>query len=133
LKILLALLLVTTLAYPQRRVDPKNAYTRLICVVPLVGQGTAADPKRPQYAPLSRASLTAPLSPIIGFFQQPSDDGRFALVEFVARDRSAFAAILADRQIKIFTRGKDTKADIERELKAYKKDFDLEKFGLVMP
>jgi hypothetical protein len=127
------LLLVHAAAFPQRRVDPKNTYTRLICVVPIIGQGTAADPKRPQYAPLSRTSVTAQQSPIIGFFQQPSDDGKYALVEFIARDRSAFAAILADKQVKSFTKGKDKKEDIEKELKGYKKDFDLEKFGLVMP
>ena len=35
----------------QRRVDPKFTYQRVIAVVPFVGQGTASDPRRPQYAP----------------------------------------------------------------------------------
>jgi hypothetical protein len=54
-------------------------------------------------------------------------------VEFVARDRSAFAAILADRSIKTFIRGEAKRSDIEAELKRYKAAFDFEKFGLVMP
>lgn len=62
-----------------------------------------------------------------------SDDGRFALVEFVARDRSAFQQILADKSLKVFDRKKDKKDDIEKELKKYKHDFDISKFGTVMP
>jgi hypothetical protein len=65
--------------------------------------------------------------------QQLSDDGKSALVEFVARDMSAFTAILGDKSIKVFVKGKDKKGDIEAELKKYKKDFDLNRFGLVMP
>jgi len=114
-------------------VDPRNTYQRIIALVPMVGLGTAADPKRPKYAPAARSSPTAAPSPIIAYSFQVSDDGRFALAEFVARDRAAFAAILADQQVKAFSKGKDKKDDIEKELKKYKKDFDLEKFGLVVP
>jgi len=62
-----------------------------------------------------------------------SDDGKFALVEYVAKDRSAFAAILNDKQVRVFVKGKDKQSDIEAELKKYKKNFDWNKFGLVMP
>jgi hypothetical protein len=62
-----------------------------------------------------------------------SDDGRFALVKFVARDRQAFDAIFKDKSVKVFEKGKDKKEDIDRELKKFKKDFDIEKFGAVRP
>jgi hypothetical protein len=99
----------------------------------MTGSGTAADPKRPMHAPGARIGPSAPQPGILAWSQQISDDGRYAIVEFVARDRSAFAAILADPAIKAFTKGKDKKDDIEKEFKKYKKDFDLEKFGLVVP
>jgi hypothetical protein len=51
----------------------------------------------------------------------------------VARDRAAFQAIFNDKTIKFFEKGKSKKQDIETELKKYKKDFDLNKFGTVVP
>ena len=132
LRLSLGLLLAILLTADDHRVDPRNTYNRVICIVPLVGAGTAADPKRPQYAPWPPApsgSRTA----IIAFSQQMSDDGKFALVEFLARDRKAFDAIFADKSIKVFEKGKDKKDDIEKELKKYKKDFDLSKFSTAHP
>ena len=92
-------------SWSQHKVDPRNTYQRLICVVPVTGNGTAADPRRPAYAPVTPASAGAAQPGIIAYSQQVSDDGRFALVEYVARDRSAFAAILADKSIKVFVKG----------------------------
>ena len=129
-KLLLALLLLCSLCWPQRKVDSRYSYQRLICVVPLTGAGTPADPKRPMYAP---ASLSNRQGGIVAYSHQISDDGRSALVEFVALDRSAFAPILADRSIKVFLKGDSKKEDIEKELKKYKHDFDLNRFGTVMP
>jgi hypothetical protein len=51
----------------------------------------------------------------------------------VARDREAFAAIFKDKSVKVFEKGKDKKEDIDKELKKFKKDFDIEKFGAVRP
>ena len=70
---------------------------------------------------------------IVAFMQQTSDDGKYALVEFVAKDPAALQPILNDKSLKVFIKGKDKKGDIEAELKKYKKDFDLNKFGVVMP
>jgi hypothetical protein len=131
--ILLGLLLTASICAGQRKVDPRYTYVRIICVVPIVGQGTAADPKRPQYAPAAAVQGMPGRSGIIGFAQQISDDGKYALVEYVARDKAAFQAILSDKQVKVFFKGTDKKDDIEKDLKKYKKDFDLNKFGLVMP
>lgn len=111
----------------QPRVDPKNLYERLICVVPMVGAGTYTDPRRPLFAP-TQADVTG--DGIIQFSFEESDDGKFAIVELVARDRKAFAAILADRrpEIKVFEKGKHSRAEIETELKKYKRNFDTDKW-----
>ncbi|PWU10678.1 MAG: hypothetical protein C5B51_03890 [Terriglobia bacterium] len=126
-----ALLLLTSAVYGQHRVDPRNSYFRVIAVVPLTaGRGTPDDPKRPLYAPWppSRSNTG-----IIAYSQQLSDDGKLALVEFVARDRAAFQPIFNDRSIKFFEKGKARRQDIETELKKYKKNFDLNKFGTMVP
>ena len=101
MKLLLAMLflLLPAPSWSQRKVDPRHSYQRLICVVPMTGAGTAADPRRPLYAP---AALTPGQPGILAYSHQISDDGRYALVEFVALDREAFAPILADRSVKAF-------------------------------
>jgi hypothetical protein len=134
-RVLAALLLMAALGSGQRRVDPKNTYVRIICVMPMIGTGTPDDPKRPQYAPWPPPSATdmQSRSTILAFSQQVSDDGKSAIVELVARDRSAFQTILNDRQVKVFVKGTDKKNDIDRELKKVKKDFDVNRFGVVMP
>jgi hypothetical protein len=116
----------------QQRVDPRSMYERCMAVVPLVGKGTLDDPKRPLYAPLPSALKPGVRTGILGYTHVLSDDGKSALTEFVARDRSAFNAILSDKSIKAFLKGKDKKGDAEAEFKKYKKDFDINKFGVRM-
>jgi len=127
-----AILLCAILSAQPPRVDPRNTYNRIVTVVPMIGKGTSADPRRPQYAPWP-PNPAGTRTGIIAFNHQVSDDGKSALVEFIARDRSAFATILADKSLKVFEKGKDKKDDIEKEFKKYKKDFDLAKFGMVHP
>jgi hypothetical protein len=117
----------------QRRVDPRNMYERVMAIVPIVGSGTAADPKRPMYAPTpSQMSATARTG-IIAYNHVVSDDGKFALVEFVARDKSAFQEILADATITTFVKGKDSLANVSAAFQKLKKDFDITKFGVMVP
>jgi len=59
-----------------------------------------------------------------------SDDGTLALVEFVARDRSAFKALLADSTVTAFLRGQHDLAGIVAAFTALKKDFDINSFRL---
>jgi len=125
---LLTLLLLMSSALAQRAVDPRYTYNRMICVVPLVGAGTPADPKRPQHAPLASDP-----NGIVAFYFEPTDDGKSAVVEFVARDRGAFAVLLADRALTAFEKGRAARAQIETAIRRVRKDFDLDKFGLVMP
>jgi hypothetical protein len=143
-------LLVVCLCAPvlaQQRVDPRNSYERVLAIVPMVGSGTPVDPMRPDYAPLQpTAAVTPPVttsSPatpsapegIIAFSYQVSDDGKFALVEFVARSRDVFKPILADTRpgVKAFIKGQDKRADIEAAFQALKAGFNLDSLVTVVP
>jgi hypothetical protein len=121
---------LTLVVSAQRRVDPRNSYTRVIAVVPLTGSGTAADPKRPKYAPWPASPNT---SGIIGFIFEPTDDGKSAVVEFVAQNRAAFSVLLADKTIEVFQKGAVSKSAIETAIKQVRRDFSLDSFGMVMP
>ena len=124
------LFLAGTLCAQPHRVDPRNIYSRIICVVPFTGKGTPADPRRPLYAPWPPSQDP---NGIIGFAFEPSDDGQFAIVEFVARSRSAFQAILNDKTITVFEKGKSARSDVEGAIKQHRKDFSMDAFGMVMP
>jgi hypothetical protein len=128
-RLVTGLLVLASVLCAQHRVDPKNMYHRVICVVPYVGQGTETDPKRPKYVPSPGADNHG----IIGYTQVPSDDGRFAIAEFVAKDVAALDEILHDGQIKAFVKGKSSRAEIEAEIRKYKQDFNLDRFGVAIP
>ena len=132
--LLLSFLCVQLRAQP--RVDARSTYERVRAVVPvIIEQGTFDDPKRPMYAP-SPAEVQAAMvtrQGILGFSYVASDDGHFALVEFVARDRSAFQVILADTSVKSFLKGRDKREDMEAEFLKHKKNFDFAHFGVRMP
>ena len=129
------LLVSLSAAFAQQRVDPLNRYERLIAIVPMVGAGTDADLRRPQYAP-PPSQMAAPsqsgAAAILGYTMVESDDGKFALVEFVAHDPAAFQSILADTSIKTFLKGRSKREDAEAEFKKLKKDFSIANFGLRM-
>jgi hypothetical protein len=115
----------------SHKVDSAVRYHRLIAVVPIVGNGSHANPFRPQYAPA--AATRARRTGIIAYSHVLSDDKKTALVEFVALQPSAFQAILADKSVKSFRRGQAKKEDVDKELKKYKRDFDINRFGVVLP
>jgi hypothetical protein len=135
--------LIRPTAEAQRRVDARHTYERLIAVVPMVGKGTYDDPRRPKYAPVVNAATAAQKSAtagaarsgIIGYHAIPSDDGQYALVEFVAVDRAAFAEILADESLKgkVFEKGKGRREDMEREFVKHKRSFNLADLGVMVP
>jgi hypothetical protein len=114
-----------------RRLAPENAFTRMYAVVPFVGSGTQADPKRPMFAPLPPTAVV-PLdrNGVIAYQFQPSDDGNLALVEFVTVSRTGLAPILASAvpNVLFFERGKYTRQQIEAVFQKYKKDFSFSKF-----
>jgi hypothetical protein len=122
--------LVNTPLSAKRPVNPGQINERILAIVPMIGQGTLTDPRRPAYVPAQngRADSGPDLAGIIGFRMVLSDDGRFALVEFVALDRSAFADLLADRrpEVRIFEKGRTRREDIETEFRKLRKEFELE-------
>jgi hypothetical protein len=123
LAILCAVGSFSTPAFSQR-VDPNNLHERVYAVVPMSGKGTYDDPIRPLFAP-TLSDLRKP-GAIHSFSYQLSDDGKYALVEFVALDRAALVPILNDaRTLKAFEKGKHKLADIERELRRFKQNFSL--------
>lgn len=117
----------------QHRVDPRNMYERVLIIAPKVGSGSKADPVRAMYAPTPAQMDPVSRSGILGFQCVDSDDGKFALCEFVAKDRKAFAPLLADPGIKAFLKNRDKLEDILTEFKKHKKDFDLNQFGVRVP
>jgi hypothetical protein len=115
----------------QLRVDPRYSLHRAIAVVPLVGSGTPADPKRGKYVPTAQAEGASGTG-IIAFAVELTDDGTRAIVELVAVERATLAPILADHSIQVFEKGVATNAAIESAIRPSRKDFSLQNFGVVL-
>lgn len=131
-----ALMLFVFLCVPlaaQQRVSSFNLCERVMAIVPMTGAGTLDDPKRPLYAPAPKDMNPSAGTGIVAFTFVASDDGKFALVEFVARDRTAFQQILADTSITVFLKGRDKRTDAETAFGQYKKNFNFQMFGVVFP
>ena len=137
-KSLLFSLLVAYFTLPcpaQHRVDPRNTHERLYAIVGMQGAGTLKDPRRPMYAPSPSEMDLMDGTGIIAYSFQVSDDGKFALVEFVARSRSAFQPILASKEpgVQSFLKSQVSQAAVETQFKLLKKDFDFANFGVRLP
>jgi len=118
----------------NRRVDPQNQHERIVALVPFIGSGTMDDPIRPMFAPTPGTVAASSRTDIIAFHFLPSDDGKFAVVELVARDKAAFQTILnsTDSRVKVFLKGRDSRAALEAFLQKYIKGFSLDTFGTVV-
>jgi hypothetical protein len=149
------LLASVSAAFAQPRVDWRNMYQRVIAIVPMVGQGTDTDPRRPMYAPVPSAvvaqttatstttsSTPAPAPPatplggsigILGYAMVQSDDGNTAIVEFVARDQSIFQNMVADTTIQVFLKGRDNRPAAEAAFQKMKTGFSIANFGVRLP
>ncbi len=137
LRVLAGVCLLIRLSYASSHADPTSTYQRIICVVPMVGAGTLEDPKRPLFAPVSGLSENAgesskgftDVAKIVAYHSVLSDDGTQAIVEFVARDRAAFAPLLgAKRQgrIQLFDAIHGKPDEVLQELRKVKKSFDFQ-------
>jgi hypothetical protein len=148
------LLLGFVSATAQEPVATENRYERVLAIVPMVGEGTYEDPRRPMFAPApaetvakiraarvarqsGRGDRYAPDTEILGYRFEESDDGRFALVEFTARDYRAFQKILDEQKtrpaVKVFRRGFAKRSEIENELRKHRRSFKLDDFAGVRP
>ena len=63
-------------------------------MVPIIGAGTADDPRRPLYSPVAGSQGSKQGSDILAFASQISDDGKFALIELIGRNRAALSVQL---------------------------------------
>ena len=123
---LLAIIAIPSLLLAQaqfRKVDPQLTHERIIAIVPMVGAGTARNPKHP---------LCSDLEGLTGFTAEISDDGRFALVEFVAKE-SKFLTPLANSGQRQARKDSPNKDAVLEEFKRYKRNFKPERFGLAIP
>src|SRR5262249_12470148 len=108
--------------------------------VPLVGNGSQADPIRPMFVPApppmptkDRPAVAVAATPIdrsgiLSYQMQISDDGKWALVEFVGATPKDLQIITSskDPNVKFFEKGKTTKEDIEAEFQKYKTNFKFD-------
>jgi hypothetical protein len=69
----------------------------------------------------------------MGFYFEPTDDGKSAVVEFVAQNRAALLTILSDKTIQAFEKGIASQVTIDAAIQPVREDFSLETFGMVMP
>lgn len=120
----LTLIVCITSLFAQNRGLDRNTGHRVILVVPIIGAGTYADPKRPALIPAPKDDVRNGL--IRSFSWERSDDGNFAIVELVGKDPQALQGFLADvRVVKAFENGKSKRGDIETEIRKFKKNFSL--------
>ena len=123
---LLAIIAIPSLLLAQaqfRKVDPQLTHERIIAIVPMVDAGTAKNPKHPLYSDLAG---------LIGFTAEISDDGRYALVEFVAKESKSFIP-LANSGHRQGRKDSPNKDAILEEFQRYKRNFQPERFGLAIP
>jgi hypothetical protein len=164
--VLIAFLSVFSGMAQIRRVDSHVLHERVVAVVPLVGKGTLADPIRPMFAPsggvptaevlkaAAEAKAEAPAvgpaeaekkrkTEILAYTWVPSDDKKFAIVEFVARDPEAFGELKRSALARVFDR-KDIgrvengralleRDSVEAEIQRVRKDFRLTDLRTIVP
>ena len=112
----------------------RPVYPQLVCVVPIIGTGTLAAPRRPLSAPVAGAEAPTH-APSKGFRDAAaitasrsvlSDDGLFAIVLFEAHDRAAFKPILNDKTVlQRFDLSNTTLNALLPALRVFKKNFDI--------
>jgi hypothetical protein len=97
IRTLAALSVFTAALFAQQNVSSEFNYHRVYAVVPLVGTGTSTDPQRPMLVPAPGASQTETggRADLLGYQMQLSDNGKFALVEFVFQSPVSYHNFLA--------------------------------------
>ena len=125
-------LLLAPKVWPQQHhVDETNSYHRVIAIVPLIGSGSHGDPKRPMFAPTA-AAMGRGRSGILGYYHELTDDGKSAVVMFVAVDRASLRPILTSHVpgVTVFDRNVQSQPEVEQALKAVLANFDWKRFAM---
>src|SRR5581483_5386533 len=116
--------LFTINAHAQHAANASARYFRVIALVPLTGTGIHDDPIRPEYAPISAGSsstLSSSRSGILGWTFQITDDGKMAIVQFVAANHHAFDALLNDKRpnVRVIEAGSQSPTAIASTMQAF--------------
>lgn len=98
-----------------------NGLSKVRCVY---ADAVSACPVTLNVAP---AAGSKPTGRILPYTCGPGDDGRFALVEFVATDRAALDDILKETHpgVKVFRLGEQGRKAVLTELRKFRQDFDF--------
>ena len=141
-------------AIAQQRLDAGRMYERIYAIVPMVGTGTEADPKRPMFLPtpqqirsqIQSEAQAGIRTGIIAFASVVSDDGNSALVEIVTATKTDMAALKAQiatqmaapaatssPNIQVFDRSATSPTDVQAAFSALKKGFDISALRVVVP
>jgi hypothetical protein len=145
---------IAAIVSAQKRVDgvhqvaSSGLYHRVYAIVPLIGSSKKGDPLRPMFVPApptaatglagAQSPVTSPFQPpsaqpnLISYQMQISDDGKFALVEFVGATARDLAPIVNSTAagVRVFVRGKDPEAAILAAFQEYKKTFQFTMFSV---
>lgn len=118
LKVAVVVCLLVSAVIADQRVSEMDLHERVYAIVPLTGAGPLLVPP----------TVGVGRDQILSWSWEPSDDGKFAIMEFVARDKAALKPILANKQVvKAFERRKHGKDEVERELKKFKVKFSMDR------
>ena len=114
-----------------QRVSTQLMYHRVWAVVPMIGSGSAADPRRPMFVPAPGQAASGH-SGVIGYQMLLSDDKKSALVEFVGASPKELRHIAGSTApgVKAFERGKASQALIQAEFRRFRADFSVNMFNV---
>lgn len=125
------LCMLSSVAVAQSR-EHGSRGEHLIAVVPMVGTGTPSDPRRPMFVPnpedVSAAMASGQAPNFLSIHFVMADDGKNAIVEFVAKDRAALKQILAAGKagtVPVYDPHAASPSDTAVQLKRFKADFDF--------
>jgi hypothetical protein len=100
----------------------------------MIGSGTATDPKRPMFVPAPGQAVLATAATIhtgiLAYQMQVSDDGNWALCEFVGATPKDLEVVTTSTaaNVKFFVRGQASLADVLADFSQYKKNFTFQSF-----
>jgi hypothetical protein len=125
----------------QQREDAGRMYERIYAIVPMIGSGTLADPKRPMFIPAPGQRVAGDRTGIIAFNSVTSDDGTVALVEIITATKTDLAPIKAQitaqipltAGVQLFDRNSTMPSVVQAAFQSMKKNFDITKFRVVVP
>lgn len=104
-------------------------YHRVYAQVKLIGSGTKSDPKRPMFVP-PPGQESKDHTGILGYQMQISDDGKWALCEFVGATPKDLEVITKsnDPNVVFFERGHATLDQVLADFSQYKTGFTFAAF-----